>query len=73
MEYATARPREQDELMSLHSKQFTGTMVKQLAVVLEVPTSGSIEDVRQLVDAKLEERGHEPKKVQGKLAIQTRV
>ena len=35
-----------------------GAMVKQLAAKLRLPTSGSIEDVRQLVDTKVQERGH---------------
>ena len=60
----TLPPELQVELMSLSSKQFTGAMVKQLAVDLGLPISGSLEDVRQLVAARLQERGHEPMKVQ---------
>ena len=38
-----------------------------LASALQIPTTGTVKDVRQLLDTKLMECGHEPMKVQVKV------
>ena len=55
---------ERTELLPLNSRRLTAAMVRRLASALDIPTTGTAEDVRQLLDAKLTERGHEPMKVQ---------
>ena len=66
MEEANSQPQtaEPVEFILLNLRRLTGRLVRQLAAALQIPTSGSTEDVRQLVDAKITESGHEPMKVQ---------
>ena len=52
---------ERTELLPLNSRRLTAAMVRRLALALDIPTTGSAEDMRQLLDAK---RGHKPMKVQ---------
>ena len=42
-----------EELLPLNSRRLTAVFVRQQALALQVPTTGTAEDVRQLLDAKL--------------------
>ena len=53
--------------LPLNSKRLTAVLIRQLARALEIPTTASLEDVRMLIDGKLEEMGHEPMNVQAVL------
>ena len=63
-----AQGSERMELLPLNFQRITAVMVRRLACALEIPTSGTTEDVRQLLDAKLAERGYKPMKVQVKVS-----
>ena len=54
-------------LLPLNSRRMTGLLLRQLAVELRLPTSGTVEDTRQLIIGKLEEMGKEPMNVQVRL------
>ena len=47
--------------MPLNSRRLTAALLKQLAGGLDVPTSASMEEVRQLIDGKLGELGRDPR------------
>ena len=49
--------------LSLNSKRVTVKQLKRIAAALEVPTSASGDELRQMLESKLEERGHEPQNV----------
>ena len=51
------------ELLLLNSRRLTAARVRRLTLALKIPTVGIAVDVRQLLDVKLMERGHEPMKV----------
>ena len=51
-------------VVPLNSKRLMTVLLKQLAGVLEVPTTASSDDLRQLITGKLEELGREPMNVQ---------
>ena len=53
----------QKELLLLNSWRLTAARVRSLTLALKIPTVGIAVDVRQLLDAKLMERGHEPMKM----------
>lgn len=50
--------------LPLNSKRVTTLYLKRMAGVLELPTSGSADQLRQIVDAKLDEMHKEPQNVQ---------
>lgn len=50
--------------LPLNSKRLTAAHVQQLARTLELPTTASSDDIRQMIDGKLTEMGHEPPNVQ---------
>ena len=50
--------------LPLNLRRLTAPLVKQLARSLEVPTTGPLSDVRQLVEGKIEEMGHDPRNTQ---------
>ena len=51
-------------VLPLSSRRLTAAIIKQIARALELPESAALDDVRQMVDGKLIERGKEPKSVQ---------
>ena len=51
-------------VVPLNSKRLTTVLLKQLAGALEVPTTASSDDLRQLITGKLEKLGREPMNVQ---------
>lgn len=51
-------------MLPLNSKRLTKKLMKQLAVALEVPTSATPDDLRQLISGRLEEMEREPMNVQ---------
>ena len=53
-----------ENIVPLNSRQLTGTLLKQLAAELGVPTSASYDDLRLMISGKLEEVGREPMNVQ---------
>ena len=50
--------------LPLNSRRLDAWHLQQLAVLLELPTSASIEDTRQMIDGKLIEKGKQPQNVQ---------
>ena len=56
--------------LPLNSKKITVAMLKQLARGLEVPTTSGGDELRQLVEGKLGDMGHEPRNTQ--LSVVTR-
>ena len=60
------RPREpfKGRPLPLNSKKLTATLLRQLARGLEVPATGSSDEIRQLIEGKLGGMGHEPRNVQ---------
>ena len=52
----------------LNSRRLTANHVKRMARALGVPTTAAGEDIRQMVEGKITETGHEPRNVQVKLA-----
>ena len=48
----------------LNSKRLTGTMVQQIAKSMELPTSASLEDTRQMFEGKIGKMEREPRNVQ---------
>ena len=51
-------------VLPLNSRRLTAVIVKRIAKALELPDSAALDDLRQMVDGKLSERGEEPKSVQ---------
>ena len=47
--------------LSLNSNKLTGALLKQLATGLEIPTGASGDELRQLIDRKLVDMGHDPR------------
>ena len=60
----TAATTESPRFLPLNSRRITGQIVRRLALKLELPTAGSVEDTRQLIHRKLQEMGHELMNVQ---------
>jgi len=50
--------------LSLNSKKMTAMLLRQLVRGLEVPATGSSDEIRQLIEGKLGGMGHEPRNVQ---------
>ena len=50
--------------LPLNLKRLTAAHVQQLARTLQLPTTASLDDIRQMIDGKLAEMGHEPLNVQ---------
>ena len=48
----------------LNSRRLTASVIGRLAAGLGVPTGGSLEDTRRMLEGKLEEDGHEPRNLQ---------
>ena len=48
----------------INSRRLTKDLVGRVAVALDLPTDGSIEETRQMIEGKLEETGREPRNVQ---------
>ena len=46
--------------LPLNSKRLTATLLRQLAVGLELPTAGSLDELRQVIDGRLTELGRDP-------------
>ena len=55
----------------LNSRRLTANHVKRMARALGVPTTAAGEDIRQMVEGKITETGHEPRNVQVQLAGST--
>ena len=50
--------------LPLNSKRLIASVLKQIARGLEVPTTASLDAIRQLIDGKLEEMGRDPRSTQ---------
>ena len=53
--------------LPLNSKKLTGALLKQLARGLDIPTGASGDELRQLIDGKLGDMGHDPRNTQALL------
>ena len=53
--------------LPLNSKRLTGVLLKQLARGLEIPTGSSGDELRQLIEGKLGDLGHDPRNTQAVL------
>ena len=47
--------------MPLNSRRVTGPILRSVAATLELPTRASAEELRQMIDGRLEELGGEPR------------
>ena len=56
--------RTRERSFRLNSRRLTASVIGRLAAGLGVPTGGSLEDTRWMLEGKLEEDGHEPRNVQ---------
>ena len=56
--------RTRERSFRLNSRRLTASVIGRLAAGLGVPTGGSLEDTRRMLEGKLEEDGHEPRNVQ---------
>ena len=56
-------------VMPMNSKRLTKTYLSRIAEKLELPTKGSAEETRQIIEGKLLEMGKEPHNVQIELEI----
>ena len=56
--------RTRERSFPLNSRRLTASVIGRLAAGLGVPTGGSLEDTRRMLEGKLEEDGHEPRNVQ---------
>ena len=52
------------DIIPLNSKRLKSAYVKQLAEALEVPTSAFVDEIRLMIEAKVEETGHSASNVQ---------
>ena len=50
--------------LPLNSRRLTANIVNQIAKALELPHSASLDDMKQMVEGMLTERGEEPRNVQ---------
>ena len=53
-----------EQIYPLNSRRLTARIIGRIAEALEVPTRGSLEDTRQMLEGKLVEGGKEPRNVQ---------
>ena len=51
-------------VLPLNSRRLMAAIIKRIARALELLESAALEDVRQMVDGRLTERGEEPKSMQ---------
>ena len=51
-------------VLPLNSRRIPGIIVKRIAESLELPTSASLDECRQMIDGKLAESGREPMNIQ---------
>ena len=56
------------KLYPLNSSRFATDVIKKIAVQLEVPGTASRADTQPMVEAKIEEQGHEPRNVQVRIS-----
>ena len=49
---------------TLNSRRLGFSILRQVAVELGLPGTGSLEDTRQMIDGRLQEHEHEPRNVQ---------
>lgn len=61
---STEKPPTHIRPLPLNSKKLTGLLLKQLARGLEIASSSSGDELRQLIEGKLEDGGHDPRNVQ---------
>ena len=55
------------QTLPLNSRRLTAARLRQLARGMDLPTTATIEDLRQIIDGKVTEMGHEPRNVQVQL------
>ena len=55
------------QTLPLNSRRLTAARLRQLARGMDLPTTATIEDLRQIIDGKVAEMGHEPRNVQVQL------
>ena len=58
-----ATPHRKVILLPLNLRRLTTAFLQQLARALELPTAAGAEDIRQMIDGKIEEMGHDPMNV----------
>ena len=54
----------QSKPFPLNSRRLGSSILRQVAVELGLPGTGSLEDTRQMIDGRLQEQEHEPRNVQ---------